>query len=33
MDNKKHIIEKRYADFIPGDIERIKKIIELVGTG
>jgi|DewCreStandDraft_4_1066084.scaffolds.fasta_scaffold79274_1 2-polyprenyl-3-methyl-5-hydroxy-6-metoxy-1,4-benzoquinol methylase len=33
MDNKKEIIEKRYADFIPGDSERIKKIIELTGTG
>ncbi len=30
---EKKIIEKRYADFIPGDKERIEKIVELTGTG
>ncbi len=33
MKKEKNIIEKRYGEFIPGDKERIKKIIELTGVG
>lgn len=33
MEKEKKIIEKRYSEFIPGDKERIKKIVELTGVG
>ena len=33
MDKTLAIIEERYSGFEPGDRERIKKIIELAGTG